>query len=427
MAWDEKQQRVAIKAIGIVECNMDYGAVNPVDPISLSLFQWYAYNAAKLLNMLKKDGDWESCPAQIKADVEAHPESESSYWTGRYVDAAERQEIGAWLRKDKNRPVIDSLAHVDLESYVKAGEGAGINRETNSDTMAYFVNMYNQGPRYAFQVVANCGGNATLDEIHRACLANGVLGRYRSRYVQVYNIIKAHDDAGVGDGTGGSETDYGGDTSTGESSESGAIRMAYLRDNKLYVKLAHSTLTMYNTGQDTYKPASKVVTSGGGSGDAGTGTTGSVDMPKSEAQKKLVDWWHAHDSKYRYGNGPGRTNPDQSGYTDCSGTVRYSLLQCFGINPGNMTTDQSANGKFITNNIADLDAEHLEPGDCIYILWGPPYESGYGGPGKPYDHIEMYIGNGQLMGHGGPGIGPKVHSLANYIPLFKKIVVRRFI
>ena len=421
MTWDEERQRVAIKAIGQVECGLDYGAVNPVDPISISLFQWYAYNAAKLLNMMKADGSWDDCPAELKKDVEAHPASESSYWTTRYVDAAERQLIAPWLRKPANRAVVDTLAHSDLEEYVKAGEGAGLPR-SNSDTMAYFVNMYNQGPRYAFQVLATVGGDATLDEIHAACLRHAVFSRYRTRYNEAYNIIKRHDSSGVSDGVEGTET-IGGDEGDVNAVGGAGSDVHYIQQHadKLYMKTNDGSATFYSTGQNTYKPLNSASVSGEARTETGGG--GTANLPTTDAQKKVVAWMKSHENKYRYMQAPGRMTPDASGYTDCSGAVRWCYIQTLGINPGVFTGDQCFYGKSVTKSKVDCKPPLLQPGDCIYIRWRA-------NSSKNFDHVEMYIGGDEpnnLMGHGGPGVGPHYNSLNQILSACYSVSVRRFI
>lgn len=45
----------------------------------------------------------------------------------------------------------------------------------------------------------------------------------------------------------------------------------------------------------------------------------------------------------------------------------------------------------------------LKPGDVIVISWGGGY---------PHtDHVEMYVGPGQTIGHGGDGPGPHINSI----------------
>ena len=46
----------------------------------------------------------------------------------------------------------------------------------------------------------------------------------------------------------------------------------------------------------------------------------------------------------------------------------------------------------------NLPIEDMQPADLVLIMW-----NGYNGS---FDHVELYMGNNELWGHGGPGDGP---------------------
>ena len=84
-------------------------------------------------------------------------------------------------------------------------------------------------------------------------------------------------------------------------------------------------------------------------------------------------------------------DPETDGSTDCSSSVQHSYKRTIGIDPGGWTGEQYQHGTAVANGKPDLNS--LKPGDLF--LYGA-------NPGK---HVEMYIGDNHLLGHGS-GDGP---------------------
>ena len=106
-----------------------------------------------------------------------------------------------------------------------------------------------------------------------------------------------------------------------------------------------------------------------------------------------------------------RNNTPDSGGGDCSSTVIAAYVKSgtktveeMGGNAGAIgyTGTLGHAGSYICNNAAAAEGQ-MQPGDLILISWG--------GGGWPWDHVEMYIGDGKICGHGGPGLGPTVKPL----------------
>lgn len=115
--------------------------------------------------------------------------------------------------------------------------------------------------------------------------------------------------------------------------------------------------------------------------------------------------------KLRYTMGPDRDDPLRTGATDCSGFVRHCYRHVAGIDPGTYTGTQWDSGVLVWGTSqSDLTAalNALQPGDGIFI--------NHGWSNPTWDHIELYIGGGQTLGHGGPGAGPSYHQ---FIALWK--------
>lgn len=108
-------------------------------------------------------------------------------------------------------------------------------------------------------------------------------------------------------------------------------------------------------------------------------------------------------------NAPGNTA--QKGYSDCSAAVRAAIRAACGIDIGSNTSAQINNrnkkGRIVHQTDQFYpDESLLLPGDCLYFK---------GNTSHPLDvgHVEMYIGNGKICGHGS-GTGPKTRSMRDY-------------
>lgn len=108
-------------------------------------------------------------------------------------------------------------------------------------------------------------------------------------------------------------------------------------------------------------------------------------------------------------NKPG--NASQKGYSDCSSAVRAAILEAAGVDIGGNTSAQinnrSSKGRVVHETAGFYpDESRLLPGDCLYFK---------GNTSHPLDvgHVEMYIGNGRICGHGS-GTGPKIRSMKDY-------------
>ena len=94
---------------------------------------------------------------------------------------------------------------------------------------------------------------------------------------------------------------------------------------------------------------------------------------------------------------------------DCSSTCRWVYKHAIGIDPGSYTGAQisSSNGTDVDNTSGCPDEKNLLPGDLVFFR----------GRNGSVGHVEMYIGNGQLMGHGGPNwnnMGPTIKDMKTF-------------
>ena len=76
-----------------------------------------------------------------------------------------------------------------------------------------------------------------------------------------------------------------------------------------------------------------------------------------------------------------------------------------------------------SGNFTDQDLANIQPGDIIYYRWAD------GDKNYPVHHTEMYAGNNERIGHGGPGYGPtikpmsssssRIYAIKRYLPFLK--------
>lgn len=417
MAWDETAKKVAIKAIGTVESSMRYDSINYNDPITVGIAQWYGPRAA---DIIKKMGaahatEFAGVEQSLKGDLSSH--GNDDWWTNRWLTRAEGNSLLPLLRAGVKEQ--DAQLVADLEAYFQAARNVGIDPNTNTDSFIYWCVAYHQGPRYAIRVANNVGGNASLDAFHHATLNDGVLGKYPNRYNQAYQIIKTKDTSGVSSAGSASAQHPGNGGSGGANSggsNAGSLSSVWGDGSGLlHMNTSNGVVTAYPTGNSRQWVTGANKVSSGGSpaapGNAGGAAPGGGAVPggADAASKRyaVYKWMYDRQYKFTYLQAPGRLNPDQSGFGDCSSTIYRAYMDTVGINPGTWTGDQYNRGTEVLRGYghpAPAQIGQMTTADMIVISWGGGY---------PHtDHVEMYTGDGShTIGHGGPNRGPHINSI----------------
>lgn len=390
----------AMYVIGEVESNWNWTAVNYNDPITIGMMQWYGTRAAALLNRVKNEMPtaYGQLAASLRSDIESH-DAGSTWWTSRYLNRDEGNSIITVFQDEENHVIQENQAIADFEGYITTLENWGMS-QSYPKPLIFAMSMYHQSPASAGQVIATAGGSADLDRIYGVCMNHGVLGQYRNRYNTVYQRLKDWDgesnppDFGqsgdVGTTPGGNEP--GIDTE--------ASKLGYIIQNG-------DTLILY--GKDEYEkgvifyPASGQVWINGYNAngtDIGGGNEGGGSESGSEAQNAICELYRSWLDRFAYSQGAGRLDPISSGYGDCSSTVWFAYQQVAGIDVGTWTGAMAGKGTKIASGYSgdNLPIEDMEPADLVLIMW-----NGWNGS---FDHVELYMGNNELWGHGGPDYGP---------------------
>lgn len=102
-------------------------------------------------------------------------------------------------------------------------------------------------------------------------------------------------------------------------------------------------------------------------------------------------------------------NPDK-GSADCSSFVAYCYKKVIGLDVGSNTDEQIKKGVEVDTSTSSSrvpNTKKLKPGDLLF------YRNPSSGHSRGAGHVEMYIGDGIVLGHGG-GKGPKRKNALTY-------------
>lgn len=390
----------AMYVIGEVESNWNWTAVNYNDPITIGMMQWYGTRAAALLNRIKNEMPtaYGQLAASLRSDIESH-DAGSAWWTSRYLNRDEGNSIITVFQDEENHVIQENQAIADFEGYITTLENWGMS-QSYPKPLIFAMSMYHQSPASAGQVIATAGGSADLDRIYGVCMNHGVLGQYRNRYNTVYQRLKDWDgESNPPDfGQSGDVDTTPGGNKPGIDTE--ASKLGYIIQNG-------DTLILY--GKDEYEkgvifyPASGQVWINGYNANGtviGGGNEGGGSESGSEAQNAICELYRSWLDRFAYSQGAGRLDPISSGYGDCSSTVWFAYQQVAGIDVGTWTGAMAGKGTKIASGYSgdNLPIEDMEPADLVLIMW-----NGWNGS---FDHVELYMGNNELWGHGGPDYGP---------------------
>lgn len=392
--------------IGEVESGWNWAAVNRSDPITIGMMQNYGWNAAQCI-VYCKDADaegWEtfkSSAPNLAAAVEAG--HDWNWWTGYYVNDEEANAWQAWAERDGNHAGQQAWWAEMAGGYVDTLTGWGFSLD-RPQTLVYAMAMYHQSPQACSRVVGSCSASATLELLHSTCLNDGIFSSYTNRYNTVYERLSAWD--------GESDPPDFGQVEGGGSGGQPGNPITQLEAVISRIEWQGGQLVVYGTnGMDNGLVCERCAvglwipaTNTNGTPIEG-GTTGGGSSSGPEAAQEMRQWLIDHEYAFAYSQGPGRLSPEESGYSDCSAIMWYVYHIIAGIEIGTWTGDQQNYGTVIADGSGDLPQDQMQTMDLVFFNWN--------GPSQTFDHVEAYIGDNQLIGHGGPGNGPYIKENAN--------------
>lgn len=412
----------ALYVIGEVESHWNWCSVNYNDPITIGIAQWYGTRAANLLEELGTEYPslYNSLAGTLLNSLSSHSSSDN-YWNSRYLSQEEGNSIITVFSDNNAHQIQENQAIDDFENYISTLESWGMS-QNYPKPLIFAMSMYHQSPKSCGEVIASCGGNATLEKIYTTCLNHNVLGNYRNRYNTVYSRLNAWDGES-------NPPDFGqnGDTSTG-----GDISGINKEASKLhYILQIGDNLILY--GDSPYQNGVTFIPSSGqrwknsfnadGTSIIG-GNWGGGSSTGTQAQQQIADLYKSWVGRFYYSQAPGRLDPLNTGYGDCSSTIWAAYHQITNINCGTHTGEMINLGtKIIDGRYGDVDESILQPADLLLINW-----KGDASYPNPSSHVEMYVGNGEICGHGGtPYYGPTIKNLHSYISGCPIWQIRRYI
>lgn len=389
----------AMYVIAETESNWNWQSIYYEDPITIGIMQWYGVRAAALLLrfQFEQPSLYAQLASSLRADLGAHSASDT-YWNSRNLNQNEGDTIQSIFATSEAHTIQEEQAISDLGAYIDRFLNIGFSLD-NPKPLIFAMSMYHQSPVACNRVVATAGANATLERIYQVCLNDKTLGLYKNRYTTNFNRLNAWDGVSM-------PPDFG---QNGGVSESGGNNAGISATS---IQLSHileqgNTLVLFgNTFPEgvVFYPAcgNRWVcgTDTGGvqitGGNTGGGTSTNV--------QSVVDLYLSWVGRFVYSQGDGRLTPLSSGYGDCSSTIWAAYHDAMGIDIGTWTGAQENKGVLIAEGHgATLPLNQMAAGDLIlYWKWNllPSY------------HVEMYIGDNKLCGHGGPGLGPTIKENA---------------
>lgn len=425
------QSMYAMYVIGKVESNHNWASVNTTDPITFGMMQWFGTRAYGLLVLCsQRDAEgWAAFKAAAPA-LGAHVENNDVNWPTYYTNAAEENAWRQWATRDLNHAAQQEQWETDYVTYSKQCDSIGIPSE-NMQVRILFMTAYHQGPKYALRVIRSVGVMSTLDRLHDGLLADGVLGRYRNRYNTAYDLLKTWDgqsappDFGQ---SGGGETqpDHGGDTAPSVQPTPDKPVMVTVFGNDLVYNENGTKKRLYKTSAQSWQGGTitgQTIAGGGTGGGQSTGGGDSSGNASGDAAK-VLKWISDRMGKFNYSQGPGRLNPDATGYTDCSGLIWSAYHFAIGKDIGTWTGTEQSLGTEVANSstssVADAIAK-VKAADILVIDWARNGVTG------DYDHEEIFTGDGSghLYSHGGPGKGPSERQFTDQAPAMVRWKIRR--
>lgn len=428
MAWDAVAENMAVNVIAKVEGAGAWDAINYHDPITIGVMQWFGTRAADLLNDIEagNPAQYALIAQSLRDDLTAHADT-SDYWPARYLTTEEGDSLKPVLRAVKDIQSAQILA--DITEYKKVIIRYKVNVDTHTNMAIFWCCMYHQSPRQAIRVLNRVGPKATLDEIYAACYNDAIFSGYRSRYTQARDIIASGvapnivdlNDEGIAPGDGDSNGDGGiGDNigpSPTEPQRTNADMLQVFGDAIHFISGGAVSDRAFASGGPFYTLAGKF--SGTTVNPAPVDPedvpdpdpnpdppTGDEVTDKQNALKKfMVD----RIGTLKYSQGPERY-PISSGYCDCSSLVRSAYEAVLGINPGGYTDAQVTSN---TTRLIEKGGGGNSPNEANMKVGDLVISARYGtAANRIASHVEMYIGGGQIIGHGGiPYMGPVIKNL----------------
>ncbi|MEY8325975.1 peptidoglycan-binding domain-containing protein [Lachnospiraceae bacterium 54-11] len=127
----------AVNAISRWEGN--YTSINPREPISIGILQWYQERAHDLLRSIREQDARLVENILGKDSVLANElKQDRSVFSGRYLTNEEKVVLTNLLNTQVSRKIQDKAARIDVEGYIENGKRKGI---TDEKALIYYADL----------------------------------------------------------------------------------------------------------------------------------------------------------------------------------------------------------------------------------------------------------------------------------------------
>lgn len=421
MVYDANWKSYAMYVTSTVETNCKYGSVETWAMAGIGIMQWTYGRSWDLLNLMITDypelkGQMPLLLPQIEAGRTA--------WGNKIFSQNEANEVSAVLVTEGGIATQNKLWESDCDnSYIPLLRDEC--HITDPKTAIFGLTNYHQSPQAFYQIYNGCG-NTDYNNWYRTVLNNGIVGSYTNRQNTVKSLLDQWDGESGKEGFGNNtpESSTGGNRNPNSGNPDNTykdfvtglgISKITIEGNTIFLHInnggEYKKITFFKGRQNIWYPnTSAEIISGS------TGTTPQPEIPDTgdgtdEQRQALVDLIKSFIGKLGYSQAQSQRMNPPGGFADCSGLVWYCYNQVTGNSIGTWTGTQVGNGSKVKEGSGSMDISGLLPGDLVFMNW-----SGYN---PSYDHVEMYIGNNQLCGHGGdpyygPTIKPDASAYASY-------------
>lgn len=190
-------------------------------------------------------------------------------------------------------------------------------------------------------------------------------------------------------------SDSSSSSSSGFAGILGAITSAFSKIGELFTGSSDSTSD----------------SSADGSTSGGDVVLGPIPEGKgNDAQKKIVQYAESILGRDQYSQDANLRTKVGQGYSDCSSFAQWAYKNAINVDPGS-NTGAIIDSPLLTtvDEGSTPDVNKLEAGDLLLFKSKDP-----NGRTKNVGHVEIYDGNGNVIGHGS-GVGPTKKSLESYL------------
>lgn len=301
-----------------------------------------------------------------------------------------------------------------LEAYASARNASPSDVDLQIDFLLAELNKNTSDPNVNYQLMNNKKQGYTVDQWLNATDITTAASAFcwtferpSAKYAHLDRRIEAAKNyyqqftgtpgvVGTGEYSSG-QTLTSGDTSASSSSTSGGTILSKLLGGIDTVASLFGLTTVSSDSSSTTGD-STIATDGTMPNIDTSSVDGNVSSNPEYAakQKALVAAMKSIEGKIQYSM-QGPRDPNQ-GSADCSSTVAWAYKNVLGVDPGVNTTAQREDSDTYTVATNLNDESKLQLGDLLL-------RNG---------HVEMYAGPGQMIGHGGPDLGPTTKNLGRH-------------